>query len=423
MVIEMINIQLMIPRRLYVVWLIYASIVTYIITYRPLMVLSLILCFVDARFLYITIICMMLECCWSDISYYFLQRNSLKDFKSKIKYLKGGITPLNSELINEYIKKAIEIETSIFLKDFPPQILVYRLPRYCPGIYTYPVYPRTIFIFVKSAFKEREVIDRALLAHEMGHAFHAKYRNKKYLILISVCFIQLLLLLLSVFYNYWGAFLLTLPGNIYLLYVSCINYEANIETEADLTALKVIELLEGNKAMKTAAFYLMKLRIAVCRAQIRNNSKKSTKVFLASIWGLCPFISYEERKDILVSQNKLMDEINQKDINSREQKVSVMFEKRIRKYLLEMPYFSSALEKGYWGSCLFVLSVTVSLVVSSIALHLFFLNPNHLDFFFYRFHYSSCIIVLLLIFIDICIYLLKIKLWKQTDVFINQNGL
>ena len=366
----------------------------------------------------------MLECCWSDISYYFLHRNSVKYFKRKIKHLKGGITPINSELINQYIQKAIEIETGNFFKDFPPQLLVYRQPRFHSGFYTYPVYPRTIFIFVKSAFKESEVIDRALLAHEMGHAFHAKYRNKKYLILISVCFIQLLLLLLSVFYNYWGAFLLTMPGNIYLLYVSYISYNANNETDADLTALKVVESLEGNKAMKTAAFYLMKLRIEVCRAQIRNNPQKSTRVFLASIWGLCPFISYDDRKDILMSQNKLMDDINQKDINSRERKVSASFEKALRKYLLEMPFFSSTLEKRYKKSWLYVLCVTVSLVVSGIALHLFFLNSNHLNLFFCRFYYSVYIIViLLLLFIDICTYHLKNKLWKQTEVFINQNGL
>ena len=251
-----------------VVWLIYTKVMIYIMTYCPLSIMSLILCVIDSRFLSILIVCMLLESCVEQISYYLLQRNCIKGLVDKIQGLSGEIVPIDLELVRKYCKKTIEIDASIFHKDFPPEIIVYRLP--CPNLFfTYPIYARTIFIFVKSTFNENERIDRALFAHELGHAFHARFRNKRLLIPFSSCIISVLMLFFAFFFDYWWAFFLVLLGNMYLFYVSFINVEANTETDADLIALKIIESQEGNDAMKNAAYDLIKMRIEIIPISIR----------------------------------------------------------------------------------------------------------------------------------------------------------
>lgn len=286
--------------------------------------------------------------------------------------MSGEIVPIDLELVRKYCKKTIEIDASIFHKDFPPEIIVYRLP--CPNLFfTYPIYARTIFIFVKSTFNENERIDRALFAHELGHAFHARFRNKRLLIPFSSCIISVLMLFFAFFFDYWWAFFLVLLGNMYLFYVSFINVEANTETDADLIALKIIESQEGNDAMKNAAYDLIKMRIEMCRINERNSHKYKRKVFMASIWGLCPFLRYKDRCEIA----KWKEIIDPKKNASYK-----CFQKKLRLYMERMPYFASALGMRYWPSYEYMLSVTISLFIPGLVLFTFFSDPIRVEFFF-----------------------------------------
>ena len=227
---------------------------------HPTSVISLFLCILDYRFLYIATIFMMLEGCIFDYSYFFLQNNSVKKFKDKIRGFEGRLTPVDSELIQEYCKTLIEVDAGRYHKYLPSKIVVYRQPRFYLNYYTFPIYPRTTYVFVKNTFDESEAIDRAVFAHELGHAFHAKFRTHKYSMTTSVIILQTVMIMLSLMQKCWLLCLITLIANFVLFYVNYVEYEVNLETEADFAALKIIERIEGNDAMKAAAVNLLKMR-------------------------------------------------------------------------------------------------------------------------------------------------------------------
>lgn len=269
---------------------------------HPTSVILTFMSILDYRILYLASFFMMLEGCIYDYSYFFLQKNSVKKFKDKIRKFKGELKPIDSELIQKYCKTSIEVDASFYHKYFPSKIVVYRQPRFYFNYYTFPIYLRTTFVFVKNTFDESEAIDRAVLAHELGHAFHAKFRTHKYSMTTSVITLQTVTIMLSLMQNCWFPCFISLIVNIVLFYLSYAQYEVNLETEADLAALKIIERIEGNDAMKAAAVNLLKMRFEEYKTQNYEFQKKKWKVFKASVACICPFIDKSDRTTLLRSQ-------------------------------------------------------------------------------------------------------------------------
>lgn len=383
-------------------------------------IISLFLCVFDYRFFYLAAFCMMLEECIYYYSYFFLQNNSVKNFKNKIRSFKEKLTPVDSELIREYCKKSIEVDASPFHKDFPPEIFVYRQPQFHLNYYTFPIYPRTIYIFVKKTFDENEAIDRAVFAHELGHAFHAKFRDHKYSITTSVILLQIVITVFSLMQNYWIFCFITLITNSILFFISYIDYESNLETEADFAALKIIEKIEGNDAMKAAAVNLIKMRLEEYRTQNYEFQKKKRRVFKASIKCICPFIDEKDRLDLI---SQIIKKKKCQIPNSKKKDYLVMFEDFVIDMLQRMPYYPSALKNIFIPSFLYVLCATISLFATGAVVVNYFLKSDNRNAFFDRIFPPSFFIWMIMTLLLLVYMVLISKLWKRTDLFLRQNGL
>lgn len=389
---------------------------------HPTSIISLFLCVFDYRFFYLAAFCMMLEGCIYDYSYLFLQNNSVKKFKNKIHKFNGELKPVDSELIREYCKKSIEVDGSPLHKDFPPEIFVYRQPRFYLNYYTFPIYPRTIYIFVKNTYDENEAIDRTVLAHELGHAFHAKIRDHKYSMTTSVILLQTVIIIFSLMQNYWLPSFISLIANFILFYISYVEYEVNLETEADFAALKIIEKIEGNDAMKAAAVNLIKMRLEEYRTQNYEFQKKKRRIFKASIKCICPFIDEKDRLD-LISQIIKKNKKNYQIPNSKKKDYLVMFEDFVIDMLQRMPYYPSALKNIFIPSFLYVLCATISLFTSGAVVVYFFLKSDNINAFFDRI-FPPLFFIWMIMTLLLLVYMVLIsKLWKRTDLFLRQNGL
>lgn len=318
---------------------------------------------------------------------------------------------LDSEIVRKYREAAMEIESSPWLHDFPADIHIYRLPPFNFKCVTFPVYYRNAYLLIKSSFDESELQDRGLLAHELGHSFHSLYQNKKFLIPLNVFLLLLFLLLFSMLSNNWGPFFLVLFASLYLLYNGLFRYESNVETEADLRALKIVEKCEGGDNMHITAANLMRIRIRECII------KRSKPEYIHSIFGLSFFVPFSERYRLL---NDTLRDINKHCINKKEKKRLVKFEKKLRRILEQNDYYESALSVQYYPVILYYCCVTV-VVLGTVVAVLMSGDTSFQNVFINSYAVSYVSLIILLV-INLIQNYLKKRLWKKTNYYLSQIG-
>lgn len=312
-------------KALFVLWLIFFRLEMHIIRYHPISFFTLLLCLYDFLFLYVTLVFYLAESCINDTVYYYMQRKQCHKFIALFNRIdKNKLEHIDSEIVNKYKEAAIEIESNPILDDFPTNIHIYRLPSYYLKFFTFPIYYRESYIFVKSSFDESELIDRGLLAHELGHSFHNLYQNRKFLIPLNVFLLLLFLLFYSISIHDYLPLFFTFTVSLYILFIGLFRYDSDVETEADLRALKIVEKCEGKENMHSAAANLMRLRIQECRAQGPNPA------FIHSILGLSSFIYPTDRYLFLKDSYKVYNKCRNNYINEEKQRHQKKFEHKLR---------------------------------------------------------------------------------------------
>lgn len=388
----------------------------HIIMHRPISFLFFLLFFFDFQFILGVLVFSILENCIYETNYYILQRKSVNKFMVSFCEKRKGIKELNSEIVHKYRKTAIKLESNPFLDYFPPEILIYKLPPISKGNYTFPIYYRSGYIFLKSSFEENEIIDRGLLAHELGHAFHSKYRNSYYLMPINILLLQLFMLLYAIFFQYWIPFLLILSSGFYLSFIGFFRYNSHIETEADLRALKIVELCEGIYNMHVFAKNLIKLRIQECRA---NGSKPE---LIHSILGFSHFVSPKDRYQLLRESFDESIKYNHNPyICEKEKKRRNKFEYKLRTIIEKNQYYESVLTFKYHRHWLYVFCLLLAVYGTAIA----FLITYNTSLLYVLLKFYDVLLISFIVFIIIQLLYLYIKsrLWKKMDYFLARTGI
>ena len=412
---------------------IYSKFIIFIVSNHPLTAILIPLLFIEGKntlytFLYLSTVTMYIEYNMTSISYFLAQYQCYQNFKKHIlDHMFGKLEPIHSDLITKFFQTAIKIERNPFHKDFKPTLYFYRASEF-QDYTTFPIYPRTIVTILKSTFDEESSKDRAALAHECGHAFHSKIRNKK--LAITAAFV--LLLILMIFYaicynNWWG--LLIIPFFAYPIFIDVFRYKADIETEADHAGLKIIELLYGPHEMRNAAKHLVTVRIEEARTKVNPLSDITLK---ASILFYLRFLYSKDLSELKEDAHVEREIIcsSDEDISTKRKKDS--FEQWLIAILKELwyiaaknksPAIDSSLNFQYHKHILYIVCVSLGLIIPAILTYIIFSNPENLATlngrFFWVVHLTLIAINMVL---SIIIYFLTTGLWKKTELVFNQIG-
>lgn len=327
----------------------------------------------------------------------------------------GKLEKINSNLLQRFADIAVAVTADPFYIEKKPTLLFRKASDYYQYS-TYPIFRRTALIILKKTFSEKEPIDRDALAHECGHAFHAKIRDDKYQIPLTLITLMLLLFSYAIFFSYWNV-LMSIPLIVFLIYYHISRYEARIETEADDTALKIIETIDGPDEMRFTAKRLIKIRIQEARRS-KNPHIKST---LDSITHLSRYIDTTTEKEIIeASKEEIQMITNSNDNESMADRLK--FEQKLIEALNYLPKRDSSLKYRFKTAWFFDLGLFFIIYGTTIYTTRLFSNQqnitlliNHIQIIIY--------IALLTIIIFLVLQYLTNQLWKKINYLINQSGL
>lgn len=339
----------------------------------------------------------------------------------------GKLEQIESEIIQQLADAAIRIEGNPLHKQLKPIINIYRASKF-QGYTTFPIYPRTTVIILKSSFNEDFPEDRAALAHECGHAFHSIIRNKKYKIAASSILLLIILTVYALCYNNWWGFL-TMLFLAYPIFIDIFRYEADIETEADEAGLKIIESIYGVHEMRRAAKHLVRVRIEEAR---ENNNNINNFTIKASIAHYLRFLEAKDLDEFIIDSydaNKDLYLTNEDIVTKRKKE---KFEFWLRTYLKQLwhsatikksPVLDSSLKSKYIKNGLYIICVSMGILIPGLLTYIIFSNPNNLATFNSPLLRIIHVAIISTNFVlSIIIYFLTTTLWKKIEYLFNLIG-
>ena len=420
-------------RRYYKFRYIYSRLVINIVSNHPLTAILVPLLFIGEKnvlytFLSLSVATIYTESNLTSISYILVQYQCYQNFKKHIfNHMFGKLEPIYSDLINRFVETAIKVEGNPFHNYFKPILYFYRASEF-QDYTTFPIYPRTTVTILKSTFDEDSSKDRTALAHECGHAFHSKIRNKKLAITAAFVLLLILMVLYALCYNNWWGFLIILFF-AYPIFIDIFRYKADIETEADHTGLKIIELLYGVHEMRKAAKHLATVRIEEARVKGNRLSDSTLKP------SILLYLHLLDAKDLYELKEDAYTELyfirtSDEDISTKREKYK--FEQWLIDILKglwftaaknESPAIDSSLKFRYYKHILYIVCVSLGLFIPAILTYIVFSNPDNLATLNSHFFLVAYLTVITInIILSIIIYFLKTKLWKKIESVFNQIG-
>ena len=356
----------------------------------------------------------------NEISYLYSQYKCYKVFKrDKANNVFGTLERIDSPIIQQLIETAINLNSNPLRQLFKPEVHIYKSSKSFKYT-TYPFSLRSICIVVKKSFNDQEFKDQVALSHELGHMFHAKKRNMRFLVLYSILLLQALLIYYAVAYHYWQGLLITLL-NAFIIYTKVFRYKSDIESQADEMSLKIIETYHDKDKMKEAAEFLAKMRIQ----EARNNKKPMACHSLrASIVHYSYFLNPSQRarlRDFSIQRTRSIMNDNYDDSSKKNH---LKFERWLSEKMRYLPSLESS-KQDYMSSIPFTLCISISYFTTAWLTYKVVNNPHNYLSIQYIFDNRNYLFVIFatLAFMLLLMYLLKTMLWKKMYSIVNQSGI
>lgn len=399
----------------------YSWLVTYITSRHPLSFIVFILFFIkgwSSREVMLTLLTatMIIEYAIRHISNFYTIKNCYKDLETKIsRKIISNTKLVDSKLLQLFADTAAKVQMNPIFYFFPPTFTFYKALDY-HQYSTYPINSKSAIILLKQTFDENEPIDRDALAHECGHAFHSQFRSTRFEIPVALIIFSLLLFFYAIFFNYRQGLYLLLVFTIPFL-TQIFTYKSRIESEAEDTALKIIETLYGPEEMRQTAKRLINLRMQ----EVRRSKQPSNKLvsYLSAIKHLAYYLDETTASKI---QEKTQNNIS--SLSSKDDEYSrgrLILENEFN-YILQLPKRQTSLAYKLRPSWFYIIFLSISLFGTAfISFKIFSETQN----FSLLENYSTTIAICTLciaIIIGIPATIKSFKLCKNIKIIINQIG-
>jgi len=345
------------------------------------------------------------------VSYLKLKRNLSLFQDGKYEVLKSPLIEQFNTIINSFYNN--NLVSVFFLKK---DIAVIRTKlKY--KFTTIPDLSGISIIAVKHNYNENSDRDKILLAHEYGHIYHPLIRYKDFLLPIVLSIYQIILLLCAINGGSWLIFIIFLPLVYFVIWQSIYFYKSRLESDANITALQLIEKTWGVDIMRYAASTIMGLLIT---SSITKKKEKDQISVDRCIADLAPFLfNYDRNIYIMESEKRTKNYLIDKTLEPEILKKKLANEETIRNFLKTNDFWQSSLNLVLQVRSYVIIIIYIACLIAVLfSISAAFVEIN------YKIGWNSIIIFCISLLVYIFSFsLIKTIVWKKKTKLQEQIGL